>query len=287
MVSCNTLAAWVGGGQTVSRFQVSQRSTDSHQCLDADLETLRENARVALDRGDVQEARKLVADAFALDPSTRFSEDWTQLSFVTAWSDRWLIAAARRDPPDVASLDVLVDRYRKMLFGRCQMLTLEREAANDLAQEAWLRVLRARGTLDPNGNFPGYLTTVATNLWRDRNRTARRAGPLAENRLAPLDAAIPNDDGVTLALVDVLPDPSALPAEEQVLLKMDVDNTLERLSPRLRDVLTARFVGGESSAEIGVRYGRTEQTVSGWVREAIREMKVYLDLARSSTRPLD
>src|SRR5712671_514908 len=141
MVSCNTLAAWVGGGQAVSRFQVSQRSTDSHQCLDADLETLRENARVALDRGDVQEARKLVADAFALDPSTRFSEDWTQLSFVTAWSDRWLIAAARRDPPDVASLDVLVDRYRKMLFGRCQMLTLEREEANDLAQEDWLRVL--------------------------------------------------------------------------------------------------------------------------------------------------
>jgi RNA polymerase sigma-70 factor, ECF subfamily len=194
----------------------------------------------------------------------------------TTWPDAWLIAAVRREPSDSASLDVLVGRYWKLLFGRCQMLTADREAASDLAQEAWLRVLRARHALDPNGNFPAYLVTIATNLWRDRHRSERRSGGMAEDRMASLDAAVPTREGETMVLADVLADPSSLPAEDQVLLKMDLDNALARLTPQARDVLTSRFLGGESAAEIGRRYGRTEQTITGWVREAIRDMKSYL-----------
>ncbi len=198
------------------------------------------------------------------------------LDLVTARPDAWLIAAVRREPPDAPALEALVGRYWKMLFGRCQMLTLDREAASDLAQEAWLRVLRARSALEPDGNFPAYIVTIATNLWRDRRRSERRAGEMADDRMASLDGSIATGDGETMALADVLPDPRTLPAEEQVLLKMDVDNALERLTPQLRDVLTARFLSGESAAEIGRRYGRTEQTITGWVREAVRQMKVHL-----------
>jgi DNA-directed RNA polymerase specialized sigma24 family protein len=78
-------------------------------------------------------------------------------------------------------------------------------------------------------------------------------------------------------LGDVLPDLNSLNAEEKTLLKLDIDRGLERLTPHLRDVLVARFITGESCAEIGLRYGRTEQSVSGWVREAIREMKLHLE----------
>jgi transposase len=38
-----------------------------------------------------------------------------------------------------------------------------------------------------------------------------------------------------------------------------------------------RFIDGESCAEIGQRYGRTEQSVSGWIRAALRQMKAYLE----------
>jgi len=41
-------------------------------------------------------------------------------------------------------------------------------------------------------------------------------------------------------------------------------------------VLVSRFLADESCAEIGRRYGRTEQTVSGWIRQAIQEMKTFL-----------
>lgn len=159
------------------------------------------------------------------------------------------------------------------------MLTLNRQRAGDLAQEAWRRVLRARHSLKPDGNFPAYLATVATNLWRDTNRSERRAGPMAEHRMASLNAPLSDEEGETLTLMDVLQDPSAMGTEEQRQLASDLDAAMERLTPHLRDVLVARFIAGESCAEIGRRYDRTEQSVSGWVRQAIREMKTHLERA--------
>jgi RNA polymerase sigma factor (sigma-70 family) len=205
------------------------------------------------------------------------------------WPDAWLINAVRREIPDEEALDVLVARYWRALFARCQILTLEREAASDLAQEAWLRVLRARRTLEPDGNFHGYIIAIATNLWRDRNRSARRAGAMAENRLESLEAT-DSSHGQSIALVDVVPDASTLSMDEQVALKMDIDNALQRLDPQLRDVLVSRYVAGESAAEIGRRYDRTEQTISSWIREAVREMegldshRIELRRARRSRR---
>ena len=196
---------------------------------------------------------------------------------VEARDDSWLIAGIRRDPPDSSALDELVSRYWKPLYGRCYILTLDSEKAKDLAQDAWCRILRARHSLKPDGNFPAYLMTVATNLWRDSQRHARRAGPMSEQRLASLDAGLPDDQGDTLTLADALPDLSASESEAAARLRLDIDTALARLAPKLRDVLVARFIAGESCAEIGRRYGRTEQSISGWVREAIREMKVHLE----------
>jgi RNA polymerase sigma-70 factor (ECF subfamily) len=174
-----------------------------------------------------------------------------QLYDTAAWSDTWLVAAVRRESPDVPALDVLADRYWKPLFGRCHLLTLNREQASDLAQQAWCRVLRARQGLRPGGNFAAYLMTIATNLWRDTQRGARRAGPLSEDRIASLDQALPLADGDDTVLSDVLPDLNSLRGEERVLLKLDIDQALERLPAHLREVLIARFISGESCAEIG------------------------------------
>jgi len=241
------------------------------------LEILRTAATLALAGGEVAGARRLIEEASDVDPSATFSDEWMQLRDVADWPDEWLIAAVRHDPPDVPALDVLADRYWKPLFSRCQMLTLNQEKASDLAQQAWCRVLRARNTLKPGGNFPAYLTTIATNLWRDSHRSARRAGPMAEHRMASLDAAFPTEDGETAMLGDMLPDLNALQADEQKLLALDIDQALGQLTPLLRDILVSRLINGDSCAEIGRRYDRTEQTVSAWVRQGIQEMKRHLE----------
>jgi RNA polymerase sigma-70 factor, ECF subfamily len=192
------------------------------------------------------------------------------------WPDAWLINAVRRDPADEDALNALVDRYWKPLYARCRMLTLDPDSARDLAQDSWLRVLRARHSLEPDGHFQAYIITIATNLWRDMNRASLRAGGLADNRVASLEAPVASDDNESIALVNVVADPHTLSSDDQILLEMDLDNALRRLEPRLRDVLVSRYISGESAAEIGQRYGRTEQAITGWIREAIRQMKSLL-----------
>jgi RNA polymerase sigma-70 factor (ECF subfamily) len=250
------------------------------------LDMLRIAARLALEQGEVAAARWLISEAEGLDPAVVSDEEWSKLRDNALWPDTWLVAAVRRDPPDCQALDTLATRYWKPLFARCQILTVNHDKANDLAQEAWCRVLRARRGLKPGGNFPGYLTTIATNLWRDRNRSAQRAGPLADGRLLALDAALGGDADETVSLGDAVADFKSLHAQEQALLALDIDRALERLTPQLRDVLVARFLIGESCAEIGRRYGRTEQTISGWVRAAVREMRSYFEQS-SAVEPKD
>lgn len=195
----------------------------------------------------------------------------------SAWPDAWLINAVRREPPDEGALNALVDRYWKLLYARCRMLTLDPDTARDLAQESWLRVLRARHSIQPDGHFQAYITTIATNLWRDMNRSAVRAGPMADGRMASLDSSVSGDEGESMPLLNLLADPHTLSSDDQIVLEMDLDNALSRLDLRQRDVLVSRFIAGESAAEIGERYGRTEQAVTGWIREAIRQMKIYLE----------
>lgn len=205
---------------------------------------------------------------------------------VVSWSDAQLIADVRCDPPDEAALEVLVARYWGSTFARCQMLTLNREKAFDLAQEAWCRVLQHRRALKADGNFPAYLSMIATNIFRDSYRSARRAGPLGDRQLVSLDVPLAGSEGEMVFLVNVLPDFNSLRCDELMRLKLDIDAALSRLTPLLRAVLLARFIDGYSCAEIGLHHGRKEQTVSGWIRKALGLMKAHLQLPKTtSDRP--
>jgi RNA polymerase sigma factor (sigma-70 family) len=201
---------------------------------------------------------------------------------MSAWTDSWLIEAVRIDPVDARALDVLARRHWRPLFSRCRLLTLNDEDASDLAQSAWVRVLRARRSLDPHGNFPGYLSAIATNLWRDWHRSARRAGAMADHAMRSLDAP-PATGGSGAAMGDLLPDPQALPAEEQSLLAVEIDDALARLSPRSREMLISRYLNGESAAAIARRHGRTEQSITSWVRQALSEARIFPNTPRRST----
>ncbi len=196
---------------------------------------------------------------------------------VTIRSDAQLICSICCDPPDDEALEVLVNRHWSYLFAHCHMLTLNQEKARDLAQSTWYRVLRARQGLKPDGNFPAYLATIATNLFRDYYRASRRAGPMAEYRLESLDAPHSNEEGESVLLVETVADTKSVQRQAETLLAIDIDRALGHLTSQLREVVIARFLIGESCAEIGLRHGRTEQTVSGWLRQALRQMKTLLE----------
>jgi RNA polymerase sigma factor (sigma-70 family) len=200
---------------------------------------------------------------------------------LSAWTDAWLIEAVRADPVDERALDMLARRHWRPLFARCCMLAPNDDDASDLAQSAWVRVLRARRSLDPRGNFAAYLSAIATNLWRDRHRSARRAGAMADHAMRSLDAP-PTADGHGAAIRDLVPDPQALPDEEQSLLALEIEDALARLTPRSREMLVSRYLNGESAAAIARRHGRTEQSITSWVRQALDEARIFPTTSRRS-----
>lgn len=193
-----------------------------------------------------------------------------------SWSDARLIAAIQEEPSNQDAWHELVRRYWHTLFARCRKLTRGSDLAWDLAQETWSRVLRARATLRPDGNFPAYLNMVARNICRDQHRSSRRAGDMAEHRLLSLDVPMPSEDDDTLVLADIIRDRQGASRADRLALAIDIHGAFARLTPRLREVVVARHVRGESTAVLGRRYDCSEQTINTWLRRAGRLLQEYL-----------
>ncbi|WP_042197185.1 RNA polymerase sigma factor [Paenibacillus camerounensis] len=83
-------------------------------------------------------------------------------------SDRQLVEDYRSGQQ--AGLEHLIDRYRDDLFRFCCHLSLDRQEAEDLFQEVWVRVLRKLEKYDPERPFKAWLFQVTVNLHKDRYR---------------------------------------------------------------------------------------------------------------------
>lgn len=72
-------------------------------------------------------------------------------------------------------LNRYIAQHGKRLFGLCLTLTGEREAAEDLYQETWLRVCERIGQYRPDMPFEPWLTGICVNLYRDALRHKSRS----------------------------------------------------------------------------------------------------------------
>jgi len=98
-----------------------------------------------------------------------------------------------RDDDDEA-FEQLMQRYQDRLITILQHLTGVRNQAEDLAQEVFLRVYRARKKYKPEAKFSTWLFTIANNVASNARRTmARRrevqaqgSGSMAVNTLSNL-----------------------------------------------------------------------------------------------------
>ena len=70
---------------------------------------------------------------------------------------------------DANAFEELVSRYQNRLLG-----VGKRDLAEDLAQEVFLRVYRARARYEPNAKFSTWLFTIANNLASNARRSLAR-----------------------------------------------------------------------------------------------------------------
>jgi RNA polymerase sigma-70 factor (ECF subfamily) len=74
---------------------------------------------------------------------------------------------------DEACFEQLLGKYRKPLVSFLYRMVRDRATAEDLAQEAFLRVFRARKTYSPGAKFTTWLFRIATNLALNSLRDGR------------------------------------------------------------------------------------------------------------------
>jgi RNA polymerase sigma-70 factor (ECF subfamily) len=96
---------------------------------------------------------------------------------------------------DEASFDFLLQKYRSPLVNFLNRMVRDQATAEDLAQEVFLRVYRARKQYTPSAKFTTWLFRIATNLALNSVRDNRR------NRMGiSIDAPADGDDSPPLEL---------------------------------------------------------------------------------------
>ncbi|MGA8502435.1 MAG: sigma-70 family RNA polymerase sigma factor [Candidatus Sulfotelmatobacter sp.] len=109
---------------------------------------------------------------------------------------------------DQSAFDYLVQKYRRPLVSFMYRLARNSAAAEDLAQEVFLRVYRSRQTYEASAKFTTWLYRIATNLAVNHARDTRHERPEVTVSLDEPD----EETGTTLDVAD-----GTITAEEALL----------------------------------------------------------------------
>ncbi len=113
---------------------------------------------------------------------------------------------------DEASFELLLQRYRRPLCHFLNRMVRDAAQAEDLAQEVFLRVYRARRDYEPSAKFTTWLFRIATNLALNALRDGRH-----RQAEISLDAPAEAEDGSEM----MLEVPDGTPVVEQQMVERD------------------------------------------------------------------
>src|SRR6202035_5652329 len=102
---------------------------------------------------------------------------------------------------DESAFDYLVQKYRRPLVSFMYRMARNTAAAEDLAQDVFLRVYRSRQTYEASAKFTTWLYRIATNLAVNHARDTRHERPEVTVSLDEPD----EESGRTLDLPDGAP----------------------------------------------------------------------------------
>ncbi len=151
----------------------------------------------------------------------------------------------------------LVEQYGGRLFGLCLYLTGDRDAAEELYQETWVRVMMQLDRYKADKPFEPWLNRICVNLYRDslRRKKLRVFFPLTD-----------------------LPEPQADTSPQQLLdTKLDIDAAVERLPEKLRLAVLLSCYQGLSERETAAALHISPGGVKSRLSRARKLLKEALD----------
>jgi RNA polymerase sigma-70 factor (ECF subfamily) len=153
----------------------------------------------------------------------------------------------RRDPE---LLDRLIEQYQHRLLRYLIYLTSNRELAEDMFQETWIRVLERGHQYDPKYEFSTWLLSIARHLTVDY---LRRKKP------ASLDGLLNEEEGASLDPPDLRPSALQLIARQEQAEQISA--ALVGIAAEYREAIVLRFQEGLALDEIAAVTGAPLGTV--------------------------
>jgi RNA polymerase sigma-70 factor, ECF subfamily len=198
------------------------------------------------------------------------------LSTFSALSDEELMMKYGRNQ-DPEAFDLLLSRYREQVFGFLFRSCSSREAAEDLYQETFMRVIRAAAAYKPSAKFRTWIFTIARNLLKDLYRRN-----LVRLPVFSLDFDNPEDNHAVREPADTrTPDPmqKAIDHETRIVLYQ----ALRALPPEQREIFLLREEAGLDFQEAASVANCSVNTAKSRMRYAL--MKLRDELNQAGIRP--
>jgi RNA polymerase sigma-70 factor (ECF subfamily) len=174
--------------------------------------------------------------------------------------------------PAVERFDKIVDEYQRRLYGFALRMTGNREDAEEIVQDAFVRAYRALGKMSPEQRaelrLQPWLYTITLNVTRNRLRSKRPAN-VALDALADADALLRGS-----AVREGPPQPENI-VEQRADMAL-VERALLQLPMHLRAAATLRFIEGRSHPEIAEILNQPIGTVKSHVHRAVRILRRIL-----------
>lgn len=162
---------------------------------------------------------------------------------------------------DVAAFELLYKRHNDALYRYLLRLCNHRDSAEDIFQEVWGKIIKAREKYRPTAKFTTFLYRVARNCFIDHIRRNKR-----HTQTVDIDP-------------DNQPDPDDLPETqtERSLARRRLHAALRQLPEEQRDVFLLHEEGGLSLDHIASITGTNRETAKSRLRYAVSKLRAAID----------
>jgi RNA polymerase sigma-70 factor (ECF subfamily) len=187
------------------------------------------------------------------------------------WLAEVIDRAKRREE---AAFAALIDAYNRPLYGFLYRLTGNRDDADDLLQEVFVRLVRTIDRYEHDGRFEAWVFRIALNLARDRIRRVRKSPIVPASERGWND-----DDDLERQPLDQAADDQMTPDERAELTdEMDrLQGALAQLGEAEREVIMLRHFSAMSFGDIARLMGTPLGTALARSHRGLRRLREIME----------
>ena len=164
---------------------------------------------------------------------------------------------------DDVAFDELIRRNHSRVRNFMRRLCNQPDKADDLAQQAFLKMWKSIGRLHSPGAFYGYMRKIMVSVWMDELRQRKTA----------FETLYESGEAANVSAAGAPPG-----------ARMDIDAALGKLAPPMRLCLALAYGDGLSHTEIAETTGIPLGTVKSYVLRGSAKMREMLADYRKSAR---